>query len=461
MKKFWEELNTLNAHAQCNCTCTCGAKANMHKAEQDRRLIQFLMGLNKVYTLVRGSILMMNPLSSIAQAFSILIIQEEKQREVKSHGQFVMESASLKASTRNNNFRTNYNTSGYNTGNTGNNANRGGYTSNKPRPFCDYCKRPGHSKDKCFKLHGYPQNSRYPSYGNNNKGKRFASNMFGTPNDGPNASEVEEDHYEEGRLMHHLSEEQYGQLLNILEKLQVGNTGEKPGDMKLTGGAMNFAGTVACSSSIEHDNQLRECSDSNIDQWILDSWATNHMTFNKKLLCNVKTLVYPYLVSLPNGYKVKVTLIGDVILSSKFILRKVLYVPSFKFNLISVHSLTVQLDCIVVFTKFSCLLLQGPSLKRPLEIGEVKDNLYFHCTNSCKSNSILPSALDTTVLTHTSHTTPCASTSTHNRNKVQSTIGKTVSNNKNECHVSNVSSRPSFNAHESCNSVPVPNASTY
>lgn len=50
MKKLWEELNTLNAHAQCNCTCTCGAKTNMHKTEQDRRLIQFLMGLNKVYT---------------------------------------------------------------------------------------------------------------------------------------------------------------------------------------------------------------------------------------------------------------------------------------------------------------------------------------------------------------------------------------------------------------------------
>ncbi|XP_070015144.1 uncharacterized protein [Nicotiana sylvestris] len=111
MKKLWEELNTLNTHAQCNCTCTCGAKTNMHKAEQDRRLIQFLMRLNDVYTVVRGSILMMNPLPSIAQAFSILI-QEEKHREIKPHNQFVMEYASLNASTGNNNFRINYNKSG-------------------------------------------------------------------------------------------------------------------------------------------------------------------------------------------------------------------------------------------------------------------------------------------------------------------------------------------------------------
>ncbi|XP_019252824.1 PREDICTED: uncharacterized protein LOC109231632 [Nicotiana attenuata] len=32
MKKLWEELNTLNAHAQCKCNCTCGAKANIQKA---------------------------------------------------------------------------------------------------------------------------------------------------------------------------------------------------------------------------------------------------------------------------------------------------------------------------------------------------------------------------------------------------------------------------------------------
>ncbi|XP_016457635.1 uncharacterized protein LOC107781450 [Nicotiana tabacum] len=77
MKRLWKELNTLNAHAQCNYQCTYGVKAYMHKAEHDRRLIQLLMGLNEVYIVVRDSILMMNLLPSIAQAFSILI-QEEK-----------------------------------------------------------------------------------------------------------------------------------------------------------------------------------------------------------------------------------------------------------------------------------------------------------------------------------------------------------------------------------------------
>ncbi|XP_060209248.1 uncharacterized protein LOC132636409 isoform X2 [Lycium barbarum] len=77
LKKLWEELSNLNAKSRCTCNCTCGAKESMHKAEQDRRLIKFLMGLNEVYTVMRGSTLIMNPLPSLAQAFPILG-QDEK-----------------------------------------------------------------------------------------------------------------------------------------------------------------------------------------------------------------------------------------------------------------------------------------------------------------------------------------------------------------------------------------------
>lgn len=49
--------------------------------------------------------------------------------------------------------------------------------------------------------------------------------------------------------------------------------------------------------------------------------------------------------------------------------------PSFKYNLVSITSLTMHLKCIVSFTDFFCLL-QAPSLKRPLEIGKAHDGLY-------------------------------------------------------------------------------------
>lgn len=176
---------TMNALTQCSCQCICGDETNMRKIEQDRTLIQFLMGLNKVFTMVRGSILMMNHLPNIAQAFSILI-QEEKQREAKPHNQQLMiEFTSLNVNgPGNNNFRTNYNQ--YMNTSSGNNSYGRGYMGNKPRPFCDFCMRSGHIKDKYYKLHGYPQNLKY---NNGNKKNKLAANMFDTTNDRMSAAD--------------------------------------------------------------------------------------------------------------------------------------------------------------------------------------------------------------------------------------------------------------------------------
>lgn len=118
----------------------------MYKAEQDRRLIQFLMGLNKVYTIMRGNILMMTHLPSMGQAFALLV-QEEKQREIRPHNQMLVESASVAASASGTKtFKTNCTS----------NTNTNEASSSRSRLFCEYCKRSGHIKDKCYRLHGYP-----------------------------------------------------------------------------------------------------------------------------------------------------------------------------------------------------------------------------------------------------------------------------------------------------------------
>ena len=65
------------------------------------------------------------------------------------------------------------------------------------------------------------------------------------------------------------------------------------------------------------------------------------------------------------------TELGDVTLTPRIILYKVLYVPSFKFNLISIHSLTVPLKGTMIFNDTACLL-QAPSMKRPQEIGKCR-----------------------------------------------------------------------------------------
>ncbi|KAH0670548.1 hypothetical protein KY290_025962 [Solanum tuberosum] len=97
MKKLWEEMNTLDVNSQCTCVCVCGGKIKMHKAEKDRRLIHFLMGLIEIYSVIRGNILMMTTLPTMAQAFSILS-RKERQREVKPLNHMALESTSLNVS---------------------------------------------------------------------------------------------------------------------------------------------------------------------------------------------------------------------------------------------------------------------------------------------------------------------------------------------------------------------------
>ncbi|XP_009792129.1 uncharacterized protein [Nicotiana sylvestris] len=169
MKKLWEELTNMSAKSVGNCQCTCGAKENMHKVEQDMRLIQFLMGLNEVYTVVRGRILMMNPLPSMAHVFALLV-QEEKKREFRPKNQLNFESSAMNTSiTALRSFRTNFS------------------VNNRPRPYCDFCKKQGHTKEKCFKLHGYLQqfnrqgtqsynSNNYNQYPRNNRVRNIITN---------------------------------------------------------------------------------------------------------------------------------------------------------------------------------------------------------------------------------------------------------------------------------------------
>lgn len=77
--------------------------------------------------------------------------------------------------------------------------------------------------------------------------------------------------------------------------------------MDFSGGNVNsaFADMIACTSSIDFGKLSCKCSNNKIDSWILDSIASNHITFNITLLTNIAYLPCPLLITLPNGYKVK------------------------------------------------------------------------------------------------------------------------------------------------------------
>lgn len=78
---------------------------------------------------------------------------------------------------------------------------------------------------------------------------------------------------------------------------------------------------------------------------------------------------------LPNRLKLQATHIGDISFSSNFILHDVLFVPSFKYNLLSVTKLCASLNCDIVFSA-SNRFIQDTLSKKKIGSIEVQNGLY-------------------------------------------------------------------------------------
>lgn len=106
-----------------------------------------------------------------------------------------------------------------------------------------------------------------------------------------------------------------------------------------------MAGTiVSLASSASNDN------------WIVNSGAIHHITSLQGLLSDVRNVdrCKREKVRLPNGNSNEITHIGNTQLSAYSKLKNVLYVPDFKFNLMSVTKLTRVLNGATLFLPKLC-----------------------------------------------------------------------------------------------------------
>ncbi|XP_070050207.1 uncharacterized protein [Nicotiana tomentosiformis] len=250
---------------------------------------------------------------------------------------------------------------------------------------CKYCKKPGHTIKKCCKLHGFPPDFKF------NKNKISASCVHVDDSSSGLSSASPQGSTTPDIYSHSFTQEQYQHLLSLLQQsyIYLGANNNN-----LSSGENTTYANFACLfyNDVVNYVDFHACASSQftIDTWILDSGDTNHMTPHKHLLHNLTLLVRPYLITLPNGYKVKVVSTGSLYLRSDIILHNVILVPSFQFNLISIYHLFLQFNCYAVLAISKCFL-QGPSLKRPLEIDRANNGMYFlHLADDVKSLFYLP-----------------------------------------------------------------------
>ncbi|XP_068647970.1 uncharacterized protein [Aristolochia californica] len=78
LKTIWEELR--NYHPHCSCgKCSCGGVTNLNDHHHMEYIMSFLMGLNDSFSHVRGQLLLMDLMPPLNCVFS-LVVQEEQQR---------------------------------------------------------------------------------------------------------------------------------------------------------------------------------------------------------------------------------------------------------------------------------------------------------------------------------------------------------------------------------------------
>ncbi|XP_009794129.2 uncharacterized protein LOC107821061 [Nicotiana tabacum] len=242
LKKLLDELEIMrSSHANA-----CAAKKGLQKEKEEDKVHQFLMGLNEVYVGVRSNILMMHPLPSLDNVYNILL-QDEKQRQVLPNSQAYSESASFHANS--------------------NNIIKVNPDHNKASLFYKYCKKPGHVIEKCYKLHGFPQNFKFT------RGKKFGTVAVveGQP---PDVSDHAPLHAEES-LIPGLTKEQYTQLMSLLQQSGLNESSSQPVIM----GSANFAGSsYSLPVCLNGTSNVRLLTNVAERIWIVDSGATDHMT---------------------------------------------------------------------------------------------------------------------------------------------------------------------------------------
>jgi hypothetical protein len=271
--------------------------------------------------------MMLNPLLDIDHVFS-LVIQQEREMigyDCSPNTHDVESALAMQVNAQQSNSTSK--SGPYNKG-------KGhGYPKGTNR-ICTNCGMKNHTVDSCYQIIGYP-----PGY-KQNKGKNQQSQVNATSNaSGPSiasSSQVVSSPSQFG-----FTQEQYQ---GIIEALQQSKIHSQPKANSIT------TSPFVLHSPSSHNNGK------NSNFWILDTGATDHITFHLASFTTHHNIV-PVPVTFPNGSQIFASIAGSIVISPFLTLHNVLYIPTFHVNLISVTKLAATNNCHLNFTPNVCHIL--------------------------------------------------------------------------------------------------------
>ena len=154
----------------------------------------------------------------------------------------------------------------------------------------------------------------------------------------------------------YFSQKEYQQLLTLIrpQSTEQSKTSHQAANILSTSNPLpSFSGNTICHttfSSMKIENLTSASS-----TWIIDTGATDHIIHSINLFSTI-TKVLNTFVKLPNGENVTVTHLGTVHLSEGLVLKDVLCVPSFAYNLLSITKFTSDQNCCFIFMPEICYI---------------------------------------------------------------------------------------------------------
>ncbi|XP_059277626.1 uncharacterized protein LOC132031715 [Lycium ferocissimum] len=277
LKDLWNEAETLVPIPGCNCEKSRDFVAHV----QRQKLYQFLMGLNESYTEARSQILLMVPLPSVNQAYSTLASDENQKSMVATS----VLSAPPIAQSRNDDS-----TALYSARPSSGNGQRFKKTYDL---YFEFCKIKGHTKETCYKIVGYP-NYKFKKKGPGGQSYSTAYNVLADTQSLPQSQDTS---------------------FNSNEQRNVQTT------------AAQSSGTQGGSMQMQMPSLFTK------EQY---EQILNMLNTTSTPLANTAAPTKQRKVFLSTGDIAYVTHVGSSILSKGHQIDNVLYIPKFKFNLMSV-----------------------------------------------------------------------------------------------------------------------------
>ena len=204
--------------------------------------------------------------------------------------------------------------------------------TNKDSLWCTYCKKPRHTRERCWKLHGKPPMSNKNSTMQNGQPKGQGQAHMTSTQSGDEVKSHEPDK---------LNREEIEKLKSLLGAL------EKPPE---TGTC-----SLAFKSKFSSLYALNVSCTTFPNSWVIDSGATDHMTHSSHKFITYDPCLSNRKISTADGSLSTIAGQGNVLINQALTLKNVLHVPNLSTNLLSIHKLTKDLNCNVIFYPSYCI----------------------------------------------------------------------------------------------------------